>query len=211
MRPDRDEAEYLELASHYTASIVLPAPAGEGVLIAPGWVLTTARAARLPKPLSIIVAGRPYPVEAVFVHPEAQARQPADLALLRLRDAVRGVVPTPIYRDADEAGKALVFVAHGGGSRPRAAINTVERLSPQTLSLQVKPLEEASDLQGVLGPGEEGAAAYLEVGGKRYVAGLYHGDVTVWNLFSRLSAFLPWIEATMVASERDAQAKLLAE
>lgn len=211
MRPDRDAAEYLELASHYASSIALPARGGEGVLIAPGWVLATSRAARLPKPLTITVAGRAYPVESVFVHPEAQVRQPADLALLRLRDAVRGVAPTPIYREADEAGKALIFVAHGGANAARAAINTVDRVSPQTLSVQVKPLDEASDLQGVLGPGEEGAAAYLEAGGRRYVAGLYHGDVTVWNLFSRLSAFLPWIEATMVASERDAQAKLLGE
>jgi len=40
-------------------------------------------------------------------------------------------------------------------------------------------------------------------------AGMYYGDVTVWNLFSRLSAFVPWIDAVMVAAERDDQEKLL--
>ena len=45
IRPDRDDAEYLELATRYPASIALPA-GGEGVLIAPRWVLTAAHRAK---------------------------------------------------------------------------------------------------------------------------------------------------------------------
>ena len=46
IRPDRDDAEYLELATRYTSSVLLEAPDGEGVLIAPRWVLTAAHMAK---------------------------------------------------------------------------------------------------------------------------------------------------------------------
>ena len=43
IRPDRDDAEYLELALRYVSSLALGPSGGEGVLIAPRWVLTAAR------------------------------------------------------------------------------------------------------------------------------------------------------------------------
>lgn len=207
-RPDRDDAEYLELASRYTSSIVLSAPASEAVLVAPRWLLTTAsHAPQAGKPLEI--AGRAYDVVRVVPHPQARPGQPTDLALVELRLGVRGIEPTPVYRGNDEAGKGVVMVAHGRDGRARGAINTVDRLSPLTASVQIKDLEEASDLQGVLTPGEEGAPAYIQTEDGLYVAGLYYGDVTVWNLFSRLSAFAGWIDGVTSAAEREAQEKLL--
>lgn len=218
-RPDRDDAEYLELASRYTSSIALSAPGSEAVLVAPRWLLTTAsHAPEAGKPLDI--AGRAYDVVRVVAHPQARPGQPTDLALVELRAAVRGIEPTPVYRGGDEAGKGVVMVAHGAtgvfdkaerrrDGRARGAINTIDRLSPQTASVQIKELEEASDLQGVLAPGEEGAPAYIQTEDGLYVVGLYYGDVTVWNLFSRLSAFAGWIDGVMIAAEREAQEKLL--
>jgi len=44
MRADRDDAEYLELATRYGACIPL-AFEGEGVLVASRWVLTSTRVA----------------------------------------------------------------------------------------------------------------------------------------------------------------------
>jgi hypothetical protein len=205
IRPDRDDAEYLELASRYTASIVLTAPASEAVLVGPRWLLMPAsRAPAVGKPLEI--AGRTHVVSRVVAHPEARPRTPTDLALVQLAADVEGVKPIPVYRGDDEAGKAVVFVAHGPtgvtgqparkpDGQGRGAINTIDRLSPLTASLLVKPLEDASDLQGVAVPGEEGAAAYLQNDEGLFVAGLYYGDVTAWNLFSRLSAFAGWIDS----------------
>ena len=46
IRPDRDDSEYLELATRYSSSVLLNAPDGEGVLIAPRYVLTAAHMAR---------------------------------------------------------------------------------------------------------------------------------------------------------------------
>jgi hypothetical protein len=207
IRPDRDDAEYRELASRYTSSIALSAPASEAVLVAPRWLLT--HAGHLPeqgKPL--LIGGRAYEIARIVVHPDAKPRSPAELALIELREAVRDLKPTPVYRLHDEAGKAVVFVGHGDSGiigeearfrdgRARAAINTIDRLSPLTASLPIKDLDEAADLQGKLGPGEEGAAAYIQTDDGLFVAGLYYGDVTVWNLFSRLSGFAGWIDATL--------------
>ena len=221
IRPDRDDAEYLELASHYTSSIVLSAPASEAVVIASRWVLLPASHAKgIAAGGAVDIGGRPYPVVRVATHPDARPGSPADLALVQLGSAVRGVEPTPVYRGHDEAGKGLVLVAHGAtgkigdaartrDGRARGAINTIERLSPLTASVPLKELEEASDLLGVLVPGEEGAPAYIQTGEGLFVAGLYYGDVTVWNLLSRLSAFAPWIDAVRVAAERDDQEKML--
>ena len=210
IRPDRDDAEYLELASRYTASIAPSGPGSEAVLIAPRWLLTTA--SHVPEAgKSLSIAGRAYAVARVVKHPDAKPDTPADLALIELAEPIADAKPIPIYRRDDEAGKGVVFVAHGPAGvigkegrvrdgRARGAINTVDRLSPLTLSVPVKDLEDASDLQGKLVPGEEGAAAYIQTAEGLHVAGIYYGDVTVWNLFSRVSAFAKWVDATMGAS-----------
>ena len=207
IRPDRDDAEYLELASRYTASIAPSAPASEAVLIAPRWLLTTAsHAPEAGK--SVAIAGHSYAIARVVKHPDAKPATPTDLALVELREPVKGVKPIPIYKASDEGGQAVVFVAHGatGGvgkdvrtndGKPRGAISTIDRLSPLTLSVPLKDGEDASDLQGKLVPGEEGAAAYIETDEGLFVAGIYYGDVTVWNLYSRISAFAPWIETAV--------------
>ena len=191
-RADRDDAEYLELASRYTSSIVLPARAGEGVLIAPRWVLTTARHART------LQQQKNAAVDGTYVHPRDE------IALVRLKQPPRGVPPTPLYRGTEEAGKTVVLVGHGGDGRARGAINTVDRVTATGVGLRIKALDEASDLHGALTPAEAGAAAYLQVGDGLFVLGIYQGrDEAGWNLFARVSAYVDWVEATLVAAERD--------
>ena len=207
IRPDRDDAEYLELASRYTASIALIAPASEAILVAPRWLLVPAsRAPAANKPLEI--AGKTRTVARVVAHPEAKPKTATDLALVELADAVEGVKPIVLYRKSDEAGNAVVFVAHGAtgviGSprrredfRARGAINTIEGVSAQGFELRTKALDDASDLQGVLVPGEEGAGAYLETDDGLYLAGIYYGDGKDSNRFSRISAFAAWLDSVV--------------
>lgn len=225
-RPDRDDAEYLELATRYPSAVLLNAPDGEGVLIAARWVLTAAHMARAlealtPRP-KLEFAGRAYEIESFFVHPDWRKGGPADIALLYLREPVRGVEPTPLYRAKDEAGKVVTIVGHGYtgriGEKPlpkerwdrkkRAAINTVDRVTPRILALRIKPPEEASDLQGAAAPGDSGGPAFVETAEGLFVAGIGYatddanadgivGNVGDWELYARVSAFVEWIEATM--------------
>lgn len=209
IRPDRDDAEYRELASRYTASIALTAPASEAVLVAPRWLLVPAsRAPAANKPLEI--AGRTQVVVRVVPHPDARPRTPTDLALVQLGSDVEGIKPVPLHRRDDEAGKAVVFVAHGptgiigqparkDDGQGRGAINTIARHTAVRMSLAIKPLDDASDLQGQAVPGEEGAAAYIEDDTGLHVAGIYYGDEGTENLFSRLSAFAGWVDSVVRA------------
>lgn len=214
IRADRDDAEYLELATRYASSLALNAPGGEGVLISPRWVLTSAdraRALQERKPaISLTVGGRLHAVESIFIHPEWRPGGPNDIALVFLKEPVQGVQPTPPYRGNDEGGKGVVIAGSGAtgrigdppsalrsDGRKRAAINTVDRVTANTLGLRIKPPEEASDLQGALVPAESGAPAYLQTKEGLFVAGIARQAEGEWETYARVSAFAEWIDATM--------------
>ena len=74
----------------------------------------------------------------------------------------------------------------------------------------MKPLEEASDLQGALTAAETGAPAYLETPEGLFVAGIHYASQGAdWTLFARASAYADWVEAVMIAAEREEQEALL--
>jgi hypothetical protein len=237
IRADRDDAEYLELATRYTSSLLLNAPDGEGVLIAPRWVLTAAHRAKalqemkgLPK---LRFGERDYEIQSLFPHPDWKKGGHSDLALILLKEPVRGVEPTRLYGGSDEAGKSVVIVGHGHtgriGEKPlpkerwdrkkRAAINTVDRVMPRILGLQIKNAEDASDLQGAAAPGDSGGPAYIQTDAGLFVAGIgYATDDTNadgiinagdWELYTRVSAFVPWIEAVMLEEAKREAEQLL--
>jgi hypothetical protein len=234
-RADRDDAEYLELATRYTSSVSLGTQGGEGVLIAPRWVLTAAHRAKAMQEMTPLpklrIGERDFEVQATFLNPGWKAGGENDLALILLRQPVRGVEPTRLYRDADEAGKTLVIVGHGhtgplGATPPakgtwdrkkRAAINTVDRVMPRILGMQIKKADEASDLQGAATPGDSGGPAYLQTDDGLFVAGIgiatgdrnadgILGNAGDWESYTRVSAFVPWIEGVMLEeAKREAQ------
>jgi hypothetical protein len=217
-RADRDDGEYLELASRYGACVPL-AFEGEGVLVAPRWILTSAWVAKGVQALGKAVppvrfAAEEQEIEAVFSEGE--------LALIRLRKPVTGVDPIPPYRGSDEARKAVVFVGHGPSGRigaratvsdrrARGAINTIDELSARAFELHVKAPDDASDLQGALAPGEDGACAVIEKGGELFVAGIAMdmrrakpglaapGDRDV---YARVSALAAWIKTLLESDSR---------
>jgi hypothetical protein len=228
IRADRDDAEYLEMATRYESSIILDAPDGEGVLIAPRWVLTVAHMAKALQEMKALpklrFAGVEYEIQAMTLHPDWKpGTAQGDLAMILLKKPVKGVEPTPAYRHDDEMGKTLVIVGHGYngviGEAPwpkarwdrkkRAAVNTVDRVTPILLGLQIKPADEASDLQGAAAPGDSGGPAFLETPAGIFVAGIGSatidanhnkivGDPGDEELYVRVSAFVPWIEAVML-------------
>ena len=187
-RPDRDDAEYLELASRYTSSVPLNAPGGEGVLVAPRWVLTAAERAKNVSRLRI--GTRDVAVHATYTEGRS------GIALLLLRQPVEDLDPTPIYRGRDEAGKGVVIAGHGGDGRKRAGINVIERVGERTLELRIRKGDEASDLQGALTPAETGAPAYLQVDGELFVAGIATAIGTDRETYARISSLVDWIDDT---------------
>lgn len=213
-RADRDDAEYLELASRYRSALALGG-FGEGVLIAPRWILTSASVAaalREAHASRLAIGATAHDIQSIVVAPEALH---ADLALVLLKDGVTGIEPTPLHREGDEQGKAVVVVGHGasgfiGGradvrdGRARGAINTIDRVEATRLDLRVKANDDASDLQGAAAAGDEGAPAYLESKGRLSVAGIAIGPrggavpkVGDSDAYTRVSAFTGWIDDAM--------------
>jgi hypothetical protein len=234
IRPDRDDAEYQEMATKFESSIILDAPDGEGVLIAPRWVLTAAHMAKALQEMKALpklrFAGKEYEIQSMTLHPEWKKGLPqSDIAVIQLRRAVPDVDPTPLYREQDEMGKVVVIVGHGytgliGGKplpkekwdrKKRAAVNTVDRVTPRLIALKIKPPEEASDLQGAAAPGDSGGPAYVQTEAGLFVIGIGSatddtndnkiiGDPGDWELYVRVSTFVPWIEAVILdATKRE--------
>jgi len=235
IRADRGDAEYLEMASKYKTSVALPvAGGGEGVLIAPRWVLTSGRvgkALQSTKGARVEIDGRKYDIVQVVVHPAwTPAYRSSSLALVYLKEPVRSIEPTPLYRQSDEAGGAVVIVGHGETGRigdkslqsdgkKRGAINTIDRVAPRMITLTLKAGDAASDLQGAAAPGDEGGPAYLETAGSVFVVGIAAGtedtnhngviDAGDAQDYVRVSTFIQWIDdATRKAAEEELADKL---
>lgn len=109
------------------------------------------------------------------------------------------VEPNRLYRENDENGKGVAISGHGSADRrKRAAINTIDRVDARTLGIRVKPLDEASDLQGKLTAGDLGAPAFVEVPAGILVAGILTSIAGEWETYARVSVLVPWIEAVML-------------
>ena len=195
-RPDREDAEYRELASKYPSSIALGESASEAVLIAPRWLLVPGQRAQALKSAGrVAIVSARHDIETVYLHPSGS------LALVFLRTPVADIEPSPVYRSRDEQGKPVAFVAHGRGAA-RAAINTVDRVEANLLSLRVKPLADASDLQGTLTADELGAPLFVEVSAEPFVAGIALDAGPEWQTFARLSSYAAWIDNSMWKSAK---------
>lgn len=214
-RPDREDAEYLELATKYASAARL-STGQNGVLVNARWVLTTARAARdvraaLPRRPTVRVGEREVDVADAFPHPKwLREGGPHDVGLVLLKDAVRGVEPT-VVAPSLEPGRAIAIAAFGPDGRRRASINTVDALEALAFASRVKPLEEASDLQAALGPGDLGAPAYLASPEGIAVAGIAFAVEGATERFIRAGAYLDWIESTMLEVNTREAAELLGQ
>ena len=173
IRPDRDDAEYLELATKYAPSVAIAPVDAEGVLIAPSWVLTSARVARaLDGKKNVTIDGKSYKLKSVHPHPTA------DIGLLFLGSGYRhgdlDFEAARLYRADDEGGKTVVIVGHGANGKIGSPL--AREIGPQEargsehhrparereFDLGIKAADLASDLQGALGAGDFGGPAFVK-------------------------------------------------
>ncbi len=144
-----------------------------------------------------------------------------DIALVRLREEVVGIVPVPLYRGRDEAGREIIVVGAGmrgtGRTGPveddgqiRGATNRIDEAAEAWLCFvfDAPDAENATDLEGISGPGDSGGPALLVMDGTAYLAGISSGQddaatggqpgrYGVSEYYTRVSSYVLWIEQTM--------------
>ncbi len=231
-RHDRSDEEYIEFARELpvTSAIVkFNATDLAGTLINSEWILSAAHVAEYIEAGQKLILGEDsLEVERVVIHPGwLENGRPEDIALIKLTKAVSGVPPVYLYRDRSEAGKEVVIVGNGdfgtGLTGPegndglmRAATNRVDESTDDYLVWQFEdPREnpgEATDLEGISGPGDSSGPAFIRKGNDYFIAGISSGQSTsatggreglygVTEYYTRVSTYIGWIEETVSKAE----------
>jgi hypothetical protein len=125
---------------------------GSGTLIAPGWLLTAAHGTELTtgSQVRFTVNGQTYNGVESYEHPlwmgTARITEGYDVALVRLEEAVSGIVPAQIYRGPSIVGQQAMLVGAGLtgngllGQEPgtlgtlHAGLNTIDATADQISS-----------------------------------------------------------------------------
>ena len=185
IRHDKADADYRTLGERYPA-VGSFGRAGTGALVGDRWVLSAAHViAGMWKDATFGLGDRRYRIEERIAHPDWKEMGASDIALVRLGEAVDGIVPLRIYVKDDEAGMPIVFVGFGGTGtgetgpqRPedglkRGATNTVDRADRDWLFSDFDaPGPGATEFEGISGPGDSGGPAILDKDGVSYVVGV---------------------------------------
>ena len=129
IRHDTADAKYLANAQDFPALVKLPGE-GQGVLIAPQWVVTAAHVATGRPIHEVTIEGRARLVQDVIIHPSykvapqslqsgnaaplmAFMNESADIALIHLVHPVMDVAPLGIYKSGAEANKQAAILGRG--------------------------------------------------------------------------------------------------
>jgi hypothetical protein len=211
IRDDVPDSEYRTVEPAFPALADLPGE-GHGVLIAPQWVVTAAHAVSWQHALdTVVVGGKPRAVREVVIHPGYKAPPQAmvdaalasgdweaffafmetsdDLALIRLAEPVRDVVPAPIHRSA-EPGNLVRIIGQGatgpgstghslhGPNRTalRHGYNELAFSEGRWLGYRFDAPPDAHPLEASTGSGDSGGPILVAVGDEWEVAG-----ITAWK------------------------------
>lgn len=189
VRHDRRGADYLIRDTDFPAvcSLDLSRFRGVATLVHPEYLLTAAHAAeKLQAGSSVTIVGTAHEVVDVRLHPTWTARENAkqhdkrfgfaDVALLRLGQAVRGIDPLSLRESAIEPGQVVTLIGDGisgtgltggdldDGKWRRATNRVVELHGEYWFSMRFDPPNSGTDLEGVTGVGDSGSPALIQAG-----------------------------------------------
>lgn len=238
VRHDAKDAELLKLAKNYPQ--VCHFRNGEGTLIKTNWVLTAAHLGELyvnsrdSADLTMECNGKKYFIEQVFVHPEYSTDTTGvknDIALIKLTSNVSNVAPAEIYTKKDEVNKLITLIGRGypgngltgeqkakWDHKTRLATNRIDTIAGEYLRFSFdKPgSKKVTKYEGVSGPGDSGGPAFIDMGGKRYIAGISSHQFAIVNIddngkksggpgyygavenYTRVSDYVNWIHTIML-------------
>lgn len=200
-----------------------------GTLIASDWVLTAAHCVaegpttglhiRLDDPdVNDAAGGTAVAISEVHVHPEFDWKAwDNDIALVRLASPVTDRAPTPIHREVVPAATAVIDVGYGvadNNDNGGGLLRSVDKVTADcagandpSVSGDVLVCMDASDGRGSCF-GDSGGPTFMRVGGGLVVAGVTSGGTgdlcgAGWDLYTSISAELPFVDATMSAPPMD--------
>jgi hypothetical protein len=202
---------------------------GSAVIIKPNWVLT---AGHVVNGAAIAVLtpdnGEDYPLTKLIVHKDFETGKFGlhDIALCYSPKAFNLKFYTPLYTDADEAGKAVTISGYGvhgtfstgatdSDGKKRAGHNRIDSSSPSTLICTPSASRDKFPLEFLIAPGDSGGGLFI--GNK--LAGINsflmcdkghkpNGAYSNEAAFTRVSAYIGWIEEQITLHELSLDGRL---